>query len=138
VRVVLDTNVLVSALLNPHGTPAKVVNLVLSGAVTALFDDRILAEYEDVLTRPRLRITPLEAAFLLEFIETEGVLVSAPPLLLDLPDPDDLPFVEVAAGAVADALVTGNTRHFTPAAAAIGGPILSPAEFIDLWRTRSA
>jgi putative PIN family toxin of toxin-antitoxin system len=137
VRIVLDTNVLVSAFLNPRGTPANVVNLVLSHAVTLLYDDRMLAEYQDVLTRPKLRIAPLEAVFLLEFIETEGVLVSAPPLFsLDLPDPEDLPFVEVAAAAGADALVTGNTRHFASAASTIGIPILSPAEFLDAWRSR--
>jgi putative PIN family toxin of toxin-antitoxin system len=135
VRLVVDTNVLVSALLNPRGTPGRILDLVFSHAVVVLFDDRMLAEYRDVLTRPKLRIAPLEAAFLLDFIETEGVLVSAPPLSLDLADPEDLPFVEVAAGAVADALVTGNTRHFAPAAAVIGLPILSPAEFFEIWRS---
>ena len=136
-RIVLDTNVLVSAFLNPRGTPANVVSLVLSHAVTLLFDDRMLAEYGEVLARPKLRIAPVEAAFLLSFFATEGILVSAPPLLsLDLPDPDDLPFLEVAAAAGADALVTGNTRHFASAASTIGVPIFSPAEFIDAWRSR--
>ena len=96
-RIVLDTNVVVSAFLNPHGTPARVIDLVLSGAVIVLFDDRILAEYRDVLSRPKLRIVPVEAAFLLDLIETEGVLAPAPPLDITLPDPKDLPFVEVAA-----------------------------------------
>jgi len=137
VRIVLDTNVLVSALLNPHGTPARIVDLVLSGAVIVLYDDRILAEYRDVLARPKLRINLLEAAFLLDFIETEGILLSAPPLSIDLPDPDDLPFIEVAAIASADALVTGNARHFSAASGTLEVPILSPAEFMDLWRTRS-
>jgi uncharacterized protein len=138
VRVVLDTNVSVSGFLNPRGTPERIVSLVLSGALTLLVDDRILAEYQDVLARPRLRIDPLEAAFLREFIETEGVLVSAPPLSLDLPDPDDLPFLEVAAAAMADALVTGNARHFAPAAGVIDVPILSPADFVAAWKARSA
>ena len=136
-RVVLDTNVLVSALLNPHGTPGRVIDLVLSGAVIVMYDDRILAEYRDVMARPKLRITPLEAAFLLDFIETEGILLSAPPLAVELPDPDDLPFIEVAAVASVDALVTGNARHFSAASGILEVPILSPAEFMDLWRTRS-
>lgn len=137
-RIVLDTNVLVSALPSPHGTPARILDLVISGAVVLLFDDRVLAEYRDVLARPKLRIAPAESAFLLDFIETEGVLVSAPPLPLDLPDPDDLPFVEVAVAAAAGALVTGNTRHFAAAARTISIPILSPAEFIELWHRREA
>jgi putative PIN family toxin of toxin-antitoxin system len=137
VRLVLDTNVLVSALLNPRGTPGRIIDLVLSGAAVVLYDDRMLAEYHDVLLRPKLRIAPIEAAFLLEFIATEGVLVSAPPLLIDLPDPEDLPFIEVAAVATASALVTGNARHFTPAAKILDVPILSPAEFLDFWRSRN-
>jgi putative PIN family toxin of toxin-antitoxin system len=136
VRIVLDTNVIVSALLNPHGSPGRIIDLVLSGAVIVLFDDRILAEYRDVLARPKLRIAPVESAFLLEFIETEGVLAPAPPLEIGLPDPDDLPFVEVAAAASADALVTGNARHFAPALETLNVPLLSPAEFIDFWHTR--
>jgi putative PIN family toxin of toxin-antitoxin system len=136
VRIVLDTNVLVSALLNPHGTPGRIIDLVLSGAVVVLFDDRILAEYRDVLARPKLRISPVESSYLLEFIETEGVLAPAPPLDVELPDPDDLPFVEVAAAAFADALVTGNARHFSPAVEILSMPILSPAEFIEFWRSR--
>ncbi|MFL5540675.1 MAG: putative toxin-antitoxin system toxin component, PIN family [Longimicrobiaceae bacterium] len=135
-RIVLDTNVLVSALLNPHGTPGRIIDLVLSGAVVVLFDDRILAEYRDVLARPKLRIAPVESAYLLEFIETEGVLAPAPPLDIALPDPDDLPFVEVAAASFTDALVTGNARHFAAAVETLSIPIVSPAEFIDLWHMR--
>jgi putative PIN family toxin of toxin-antitoxin system len=137
VRLVLDTNVLVSALLNPRGTPGRILDLVLSGAVVVLYDDRMLAEYRDVLSRPKLRIAPIEAAVLLDFIETEGVLCSAPPLSIDLPDPEDLPFIEVAAVAAASALVTGNARHFTLAIEILDVPILSPAEFLDFWRTRN-
>ena len=135
-RIVLDTNVIVPALLNPHGPPGRIIDLVLSGAVIVMFDDRILAEYRDVLTRPKLRITPVKSVFLLEFIETEGVLAPAPPLEIALPDPDDLPFVEVAVAGFADALVTRNTRHFLPARETLSLPILSPAEFIEFWRSR--
>ncbi len=55
-RIVVDTNVLVSGLLNADGPPGMVVNRVLSRAVIALYDSRMLAEYREVLARPRLRI----------------------------------------------------------------------------------
>jgi putative PIN family toxin of toxin-antitoxin system len=134
---VLDTNVLVSAVINPHGAPGAILSLVLSGAVIPLFDDRILDEYRDVLARPKLRISRTEAEFIVDYIESEGVLLNALPLSADLLDPDDLPFIEVAISATADALVTGNTRHFvgTPLEGMV--PVLTPAEFLSLWRSRN-
>ena len=56
-KVVVDTNVLVSALIQPLGKPAQVLALVRSGALTLLHDERILAEYGEVLRRPRFRST---------------------------------------------------------------------------------
>lgn len=135
-RIVLDTNVLVSALLNPHGAPGAVLQLIYSGEAIVFFDDRILSEYRDVLSRPRLRISRREAELTVDFIEAGGVRVSAPPLDLDLVDPDDLPFLEIAQAAYVEGLVTGNTRHFlgTPVAEVV--PVLTPAEFLALWRSR--
>jgi hypothetical protein len=55
-RVVLDTNILVSAMLSPLGNPAKVFRMFLTRTLDLVFSADILAEYEDVLSRPRLRI----------------------------------------------------------------------------------
>ncbi len=55
-RIVVDTNVLVSGLLNPYGSPGRILDLVLSGRIQVLYDDRILEEYQDVLARPQLAI----------------------------------------------------------------------------------
>ena len=132
-NIVLDTNVLVSGLLSPVGTPGRIVDLVTSLRVTVIFDDRVLAEYREVLARPKLRIGPAEAAAVLDLIEREGLLVSAPPLPIQLPAPDDLPFVEVAEAGAATALATGNARHFTPVQGKITVPVLAPADFLALW-----
>ncbi|HEU0302138.1 MAG TPA: putative toxin-antitoxin system toxin component, PIN family [Longimicrobium sp.] len=132
-KIVLDTNVLVSGLLSPAGPPGRILDLAISLHVTVVFDDRILAEYREVLARPRLRIAPAEAAAVLDLIEKEGLLVSAPPLGLELPDPDDLPFVEVAEAGAAAALVTGNARHFAPLRGTFSVPILTPAAFLERW-----
>ena len=60
-RVVLDTNILVSALMSKHGNPAKILNMFLSGALVLIYCDEILNEYEDVLYRPRLHISANDA-----------------------------------------------------------------------------
>ena len=52
-RIVLDTNVLVSALLSPHGAPAAVLQLVVTGRVVLCFDARVLSEYREVLRREK-------------------------------------------------------------------------------------
>jgi putative PIN family toxin of toxin-antitoxin system len=137
VKIVLDTNVLVSGLLNPHGPPGRVVDFVISGAVTVLFDDRIIAEYREVLARPRFGFGHDDVETLIDFITSEGESVTSPPLALSLPDPDDLPFIEVAVAGAADALVTGNADHFVPAG---GGPpvhVCTPAQFVAHWLSSS-
>jgi putative PIN family toxin of toxin-antitoxin system len=129
VRVVVDTNVLVSALRSPAGTCARVVALVLSGDVVVAYDERDLAEHREVLARPRLGIDPREARRLLDFIVEAGAAVAEGEMATTerCPDPDDLPFIEVARAARADALVTGNRRHFREAGAM---PVLSPTELM--------
>lgn len=68
----------------------------------------------------------------LDQIEAEGVAVAAVPLRFPLPDPDDAPFLEVAAAARADAPITGNTRHY-PARARHGITVLDPSAFLNRW-----
>lgn len=136
-RIVLDTNVLVSALINPHGAPGRVLGMIVSEEVVLLYDDRILAEYREVLARPRLRISRNEAEFILGFIESEGVHAHGRPLFVEIGDPDDLPFLEVAAANHADALVTGNKRDFLSPGRPDPVLILSPAEFLEFWNSRN-
>jgi putative PIN family toxin of toxin-antitoxin system len=136
VRIVLDTNVLVSGLLSPGGPPGRILDLAATRAVVVLYDDRVMAEYREVLTRPHFSFGVGRAAALLEFVQLEGELVPSPPLAITLPDPDDLPFLEVAAAGFADALVTGNRRHFAPITGTHDVRVLSPMEFITLWIER--
>lgn len=129
-RIVLDTNVLVSGLLSPTGPPGRILDLLTSGRLQLLYDDRILLEYRAVLARPRLRIEPAEAEAILDLIERDGSLIPAAPLPLELPDPDDLPFLEVAIASAAAALVTGNERHFRPLNGEHGVAVQNPASFL--------
>jgi putative PIN family toxin of toxin-antitoxin system len=130
-RVVLDTNVLVSGVLNPHGPPGRILDAAVAGRLKVLYDDRILAEYRAVLLRPVFGFTPRDVDALLDFMVAAGEPVSAAPLRVVLPDPSDLPFLEVAATAWADALVTGNARHFRPRRGRHTVPVFSPAEFLE-------
>lgn len=128
-RIVLDTNVLVSALLTPFGPPGRVLDMVLAGEVQILYDDRIATEYGEVLTREKFGFAQGEVEDLLAFLKAEGELVLASPLNVGPPDPDDAMFLEVAVAGRAEAIVTGNGEDFPPNCRR-GIPVLSPAQFL--------
>ena len=131
-KIVLDTNVLVSALLRPGSIPGRIVDLVLAEQVMLALDYRIFAEYQSVLFRPEFPFSPDQVGALLEFAWRAGEMVDATPLPIHLPDPDDVMFVEVAVSAVVDALVTGNLKHF-PASQRQGVRVLAPREWLETW-----
>ncbi len=133
-RVVLDTNVLVSALLNSFGAPGRVLDLALAGELTVAYDDRVLAEWRQVLHREKFGFSAGDVEVLLAFVEGEGISVHHSPLGIELPDQDDLPFLEVAHAAEAT-LITGNTRHYPPEARG-GVAVLDPAYFLDEWTSK--
>ncbi len=131
-KVVLDTNVLVSAALTTHGKCGQILDLLVEGGFEICADDRILDEYDTVLRRPEFRIVTEEADVLLELIRSLAGLVASVPLNATLPDPDDMPFLEVAAASDA-ILVTGNLRHF-PKKGCQGVTVVSPTEFLEILR----
>ena len=131
-RVVLDTNVIVSAVLTPHGPCAQILDMIADDVFGIFADDRIFAEYDSVLRRPALRFVPGDVAEVLVLIHSAAEPIVAVPLPTKLPDPGDMPFLEIAATAGA-ILVTGNTRHY-PNRSRAGVTVLTPREFIDLVR----
>jgi predicted nucleic acid-binding protein len=131
--VVVDTNVLVSGLLSAHGAPARVLDLLTIGDLRLAYDDRIAAEYRQMLARPRFGFQPAAVAHLLDYLFDEGLPLVARPLPATLPDLDDQPFWEVAVEAAAP-LITDNSRHF-PAELCTGIEVLTPATFIERWRS---
>jgi uncharacterized protein len=130
-RIVLDTNVLVAALLSPFGAPARIVDAVLDGGIVVCYDTRILAEYREVLGRPKFGFDADAAEELLTFLESSGEFVTPPPVGAELRDVDDLMFLETALALKADFVVTGNPRHF-PESERHGVELVSPAEFLSL------
>lgn len=126
----IDTNVLVSGAMNPHGPPGRIVDAVLARAATVLYDDRILAEYGTVFRRPQFNFEAPDTSALLDLIEWSGEAIVPAPLTVDLHDSTDLPFLEVAAAGFADALITGNAKHFKVPRGGQRVHVCTPAEFI--------
>ena len=109
--VVLDTNIIVSALLSPHGKPAYVFNRFVNGDFTLCADERIIAEYYVVLSRPKFKFNPQLIERIISFIRTHALIVT--PIMLPVPfeDESDKKFYEVAKTCNAT-LITGNLKHF--------------------------
>jgi putative PIN family toxin of toxin-antitoxin system len=110
-KVVIDTNVLVSALLKPHSKPAIILNLVISGKHIPCFDSRIFDEYERVLSRKKFGFDASLVDLFLHYLEKAGIFVTPAHSIFSLPDPFDIPFYEVAISTNA-VIITGNKKHF--------------------------
>lgn len=113
---VIDTNVLVSALLTTHEDAAtiQVIVKVIDGTITPLCSEAIFKEYTEVLRRRKFQFSKDRIENLLAIFKTTGFMVSPKGTKFDLPDIKDVPFYEVVmekrdAGAY---LVTGNLKHF--------------------------
>ena len=133
-RLALDTNVVISALLSAHRAPAILLDLTLAGELTLLADDRILAEYREVARRPKFALEATQLNRVFAALEAIAERIVPHPLAIELLDPDDLPFLELAIAGHADALVTGNARHFRSGRTAHPVPILTPREMLDRLR----
>jgi uncharacterized protein len=111
-RVVLDTNVVVSAHLNADGYERFVLDLVLRRKLMLCVSQEILLEYEGVLRRAKFGIDPRNVTLSLQSIRNANRMVRPKQRRTVSPDPDDNRFLECAETAKADFLVTGNKRHF--------------------------
>jgi len=134
-RIVLDTNVLVSGLLSSSGPPREILRLLETAPIVPCLNESIVVEYRDVLARPRLALPVSAVANLLLLLESVGEHIPTGPYSVSLPDPDDEVFLAVALAAHADFLVTGNLRDF-PARLRQGVAVVSPREFIDALHRR--
>ena len=124
-KIILDSNVVVSALLAPHGIPAKILNLVLNGSVTLIYDNCILSEYINVLYREKFKISKELLNSVIDFIKKEGEYKIAIPQNIKFEDEDDKVFYELLKNGNADYLITGNKKHFPDEKG-----IVSPREYI--------
>lgn len=130
-RLVLDTNVLVSGMLTVDNPPGRIVDLLRAGKIQLQVDERIISEYEGVLSRPKFHrfFSVFEKDLIMDFIRADSEWHVCTKIVDGLPDPKDACFLEVAHEARV-ALVTGNRRHY-PEELRNGVEVLSPREFVD-------
>lgn len=127
---VIDTNVVVSAMLRWDSVPGNVMELVFSNVITPVLNEKILREYREVLGRPKFRLTKEIIDPVIDNLLKNGIFVDAQPVDIELPDPKDKVFYEV----VMDErkredsyLVTGNIRHFPQEPF-----VVTPREMMDI------
>ena len=129
-RLVIDTNVVVSAALKPEGLQRTTFLLAITKPARLYVSQSILDEYEAVLSRPELKIRKGLRRQLIQLIRNRSNLVVPSRRLEVSGDPDDNRFLECADAARADYLVTGNLRHFPRFWKKT--KIITPREFIGL------
>jgi len=111
-RLVIDTNMVVSAALKPDGLQRTVLLLAITKPARFYVSEAVIAEYREVLARPELKIRKGLRQQVLQLIKSHSQIVTPSRTLQITPDPEDNIFLECADAARADYLVTGNPRHF--------------------------
>ncbi len=114
IYAVLDTNVLVSAMLTRHKNSAtkRIINAASDLMLTALYHDDIIEEYKNVLGRDKFGFDSTDVENMLDVITTFGIRVDRTPTEEFFLDKDDAVFYEVALSKEGAYLVTGNLKHF--------------------------
>lgn len=129
IYAVIDTNVLVSAQISkqPKSATVKVVSFMLDGHIKPVYNDEILAEYTEVLHRPKFHLSDDEIAFMLDYIRHYGIHSDRIPYSGDMPDEKDRPFYEVSLSMDDSFLVTGNLKHFP-----VTPKVVTPSQMIEI------
>ena len=130
---VIDTNVIVSAMFSAESVPGTIVTEAMRGNIIPLISEEIIAEYQDVLTRPKFRFDRGAVKDMVDTIVRRGIPIDAGPVKELLPDPKDVVFYQVVMEArsqddMRDSyLVTGNTKHFP-----LRRFIVTPRQMLDI------
>ena len=133
IYAVIDTNVLVSALLthNLGVATAKVLDSIAKGDITCVYNEDILMEYREVLHRPKFKFPERKIDSLLTFITQKGIHSDRIPFDGNMPDEKDRPFFEVSLSVEDSFLVTGNLKHFP-----VTPKVVTPSKFIAIIEER--
>ncbi|MGC1460586.1 MAG: putative toxin-antitoxin system toxin component, PIN family [Terracidiphilus sp.] len=129
-RLVVDTNVLVSAALKPESVQNSVFLIAITKPARVFVSAPILEEYSAVLARRELRIRKGLCQQLLQLVKNRSSLAVPRYSIAVTSDPDDNMFIECADAARADYLITGNLRHFPRFWK--GTKVVSPREFMEM------
>lgn len=110
-RLVIDTNIIVSALLSPDGTAFRILSDVLDGKYVVLISEEIFEEYDDVLHRKKFGFDEEIIKFLLGWFKANAVWIETKRSDIPMRDEKDRVFFDVAKCCRAR-LLTGNSRHY--------------------------
>ena len=138
-RIVLDTNILVSALISGEGPPGQVLAAVKSPGITLITSRFQIEELQDVLARDRLQpyIRREEADDLLYHLEAVATVVADVPEVSLSADPDDNPILATAIACDADLIVSGDRGDMLALGSAQGIPIVTARDAADRLRART-
>ena len=133
IYAVIDTNVLVSARItkNPSSATVKVLNNMFNGTIKPIFNDEIIAEYTDVLHRPKFRMRDEDINLIINYIKNYGIHSDRVPFNGTMPDEKDRPFYEVSLSVEDSFLVTGNLKHFP-----VTPKVVTPSQIIAIIEER--
>jgi len=125
VKVVVDTNVLVSSQICAKGCPSEIVTLIRINKLQPYYNTEIMNEYNRVLRYPRLQITPREISVIVNLILRKGIVMETEKSTVKMIDESDRKFYDLhkAADAI---LITGNIKHFPKE-----NSIMKPADFLE-------
>ena len=132
-KIVLDTNVLISGMLNPSGPPGRIVDLLRTDILQLAVDDRILAEYVDVIRRDYFLkyCSESDRENIIDYLSKNSHYSSSTVVVHNMPDEGDTPFLEIAITEEVP-LITGNSKHY-PKQLRKGCIVLSPSQFLKKY-----
>ncbi len=132
-RIVLDTNILIAALITKGTPPDELYQVWLEGTFELVTSTDQMVELAAVLARPRLQryIDADEAAALVENIDTRAIVLGAPPAVSLSPDPDDNLILAAAIAGKADLIVSGDKKHMLALGTAESIPIVTARDALD-------
>ena len=132
-RVVLDTNILIGALITKGTPPDRLYQAWLRGEIELVTSTAQMAEIADVLIRPRLRrfLDADEAKTIAENIGTRALILDEPPAVSLSPDPEDNPILAAAIAGKADLIVSGDKKHMLALGTAEGIPVVTAREALE-------
>jgi predicted nucleic acid-binding protein len=113
--------------MNTNGIPARILSLMLNGKISVLFDNRIVFEYHDVLSRKEFGFDAEIISNLIDYLKNDGEFVNSNPIKIKFSDETDKKFYEVYKSGDAQYLITGNLKHFPKEDGIVG-----PRRFIEV------
>ena len=134
IKIVIDTNVIISAVLNPNGIPAKIMEHVFSGEFEPIITHAIIDEYSSVLNYKKFGFSEKVVLQMLNFFNQ--FLLALPPATLSVKcaDPDDIKFLAAAIAGKANFLITGNRKHFPKKISNL--IIITPRDMLELIKKK--